>query len=391
MQASSAGLNGLIANIYEAALAPALWTNFLQTFAAHFNSPSSMLWAIDFGTQSVEIDPGSNDLAAFHGLDPAAMASFASYYAQRNVWIENPALHQEGRVVVSSALFPDSRLKQTEYYNDWLRQQDVFYSSAAVVEKRNDRSFNVTLARSERAGAYTPEELQGIAVLMPHLQTGIALHRRLHRLDALAQASVGVLETIPFGIVLLDERGQVLHANSSAVALVRTSRLLHLVEGSAVRARQPADDALLQRHLHSAMQTGKRRPGGAGGTVRLRGIDGAQLQVLVAPLPAWSSPFGQRSTAAIFLSDPRTLIGSLAGMLQALYGMTPAEARLTEAMVNGLTPQEFADRQQISLHTVRTQFKAAAARVGTNRQAELVRIVLTGPAVLRWGEQHGNA
>lgn len=385
MQAFAPGFETLIGKIYEAALAPHLWPAFLAAFATQFNSPSSMLWAIDFKRHSVEIDAGSNDLAAFHGLDPAAMASFASYYAQRNVWIENPVLHQEGRVVVSSALFPDGQLKKTEYYNDWLRPQDLFYSSAAVVEKRNDRSFNVTLARSEHAGPYTPQELAGIAQLMPHLQAAIALHRRLHRLEALSQASIGALETIPFGIVLLDERGLILHANTAALALASDTRLLHPMAGSALHAKNSADDAILQRHLHGAIQTGKRKSGGAGGAVRLRGVDGLELQVLVVPLPAWSSPFGERSTAAVFLSDPRKLIGSLVGMLRELYGMTPAEARLTEAMVNGLTPQEFADRQQISLHTVRSQFKAAAARVGTTRQADLVRIVLTGPAVLRWG------
>ena len=62
--------------------------------------------------------------------------------------------------------------------------------------------------------------------------------------------------------------------------------------------------------------------------------------------------------------------------------MTPAEAALTEALVSGHSLQEFAELRSTSMHTVRTQLKAAAAKAGAKRQADLVRIVLTGPAVL---------
>lgn len=40
----------------------------------------------------------------------------------------------------------------------------------------------------------------------------------------------------------------------------------------------------------------------------------------------------------------------------------------------------------LAIHTVRSQFKSAAAKVGVSRQADLVRVVLLGPAMLRWPE-----
>jgi len=69
--------------------------------------------------------------------------------------------------------------------------------------------------------------------------------------------------------------------------------------------------------------------------------------------------------------------------LRNFYGMTVAEARLTEALVNGYSLQEYAERQRISIHTARTQIKSATAKAGAQRQVDLVRIVLTGPAVLQ--------
>lgn len=111
-------------------------------------------------------------------------------------------------------------------------------------------------------------------------------------------------------------------------------------------------------------------------------VSGRELHVLVTPLPVGTSPFGGEAMAAIFCSDPDAVVGVLWRTLEAMYRMTPAEAQLTEALVNGQSLQQYADARCVSLNTVRTQLKAAAAKAGAKRQADLVRIVLTSPAIL---------
>jgi DNA-binding CsgD family transcriptional regulator len=74
-------------------------------------------------------------------------------------------------------------------------------------------------------------------------------------------------------------------------------------------------------------------------------------------------------------------VGQLSQRLERMYQMTPAEAQLTEALVNGKSLQEHAEARSVSMNTVRTQLKSAAAKTGARRQADLVRIVLTGPAI----------
>ncbi len=70
-------------------------------------------------------------------------------------------------------------------------------------------------------------------------------------------------------------------------------------------------------------------------------------------------------------------------VLRSLYGLTPAEARLAQALVNGLSLQEYADQQSVSIHTVRSQFRTIATKAGVGRQTDFVRAVLTGPAMLQ--------
>lgn len=71
-------------------------------------------------------------------------------------------------------------------------------------------------------------------------------------------------------------------------------------------------------------------------------------------------------------------------MLVRLYGLTPAEARLVEALLAGATIQEYADRAGVSLHTAKTQLKHVFAKTGATRQADLIRDLLGNP-VLKMG------
>lgn len=380
-------LDGLVNLIYEASLDSSRWVDFLVPFCARLNSHTGLIWANDFSTQSIDSGLAGQDVFTQIGFTDGALASLAGYYAQRNVWLEDPRLHQQGRVVNGAMLFPSERLKKTEFWGDWLRHQDIFHTAAAIVEKSHDRSVNVTVCRPERMGEYTADELALLQRLMPHLQTGFALHRRLYRLHALSHAAAGALEQIPFGVVLLDHQGHALYFNQRAQSMAGLSRLLRLRDGGPVRCILPAEEAQLALLVRDATRTGSAVSGGKaaatpGGGLRLSGLDGQQLQLLVAPLPSWTSPFGTRSAAVIFMSDPQASPGSMSALLRSVYGMTPAESRLTEALVNGSTPQECAATFGVTINTVRTQIKRAAAKAGVSRQSDLVRVVLTGPAVL---------
>ncbi|MRW93344.1 helix-turn-helix transcriptional regulator [Duganella sp. FT80W] len=373
-----------VAKIYDSALDPGQWGVFLTELAQRLNSHGSIIWANDFAHKQADIALPGDGFFVNHGFDPAALETFSAYYSEHNIWLQDETLHNEGQVVVSSHLFPDNRVKKTEYWGDWLRPQEIFYSTAAVVEKRNSRSVNVTLVRAERAGPYTQAELAMMRELMPHFQSAIALHRRLHQLKVLSESATEALERMFCGVILLDAQGQVLHATRRALAMIDSSLLLTCIPNRRLSCLRSADNAQLQKILQRAcgIGAGKMPQVDAGGSMRILRSDRSYLQILVTPLPSWSSPFGVNGTAAVFLTDSAAEPRSLSATLCKLYQLTEAEARLTEALVNGCTLQEYADKRQLSLNTIRTQVRAAAAKIGVTRQSDLVRIVLTGPAVL---------
>jgi len=84
-------------------------------------------------------------------------------------------------------------------------------------------------------------------------------------------------------------------------------------------------------------------------------FDHAACIVIVTPLTAASMPDG--------------------AMLNGLFDLTPAEARLVQKLTQGLTINEIADKLGLSTPTLRTQLRAVFAKTGTSRQADLARLV----------------
>lgn len=68
-------------------------------------------------------------------------------------------------------------------------------------------------------------------------------------------------------------------------------------------------------------------------------------------------------------------------VLTALYALTPAEARVADLLWKGMEVQEVANSLAISVKTARFHTKRVLTKTGTRRQAELMRLMLSLPAI----------
>jgi DNA-binding CsgD family transcriptional regulator len=69
-------------------------------------------------------------------------------------------------------------------------------------------------------------------------------------------------------------------------------------------------------------------------------------------------------------------------VLKKLYGLTEAESRLAVMLLGGLSIEQSAQRLGITLNTARTHLKKLFLKTETNRQGELIRVMLESPATL---------
>ena len=65
-------------------------------------------------------------------------------------------------------------------------------------------------------------------------------------------------------------------------------------------------------------------------------------------------------------------------LLEALFDLTPTEAKVASLLVQGQSVVEIAKAQEVKQNSVRTQLKSVFAKTGVHRQAELVGLLPMG-------------
>jgi DNA-binding CsgD family transcriptional regulator len=78
--------------------------------------------------------------------------------------------------------------------------------------------------------------------------------------------------------------------------------------------------------------------------------------------------------AVLMLIDPPAASVGTLTVLQRLFGLTAAEARVLALLLDDCRPREIAEELQISITTVRSHLQALFAKTGTRRQSELVAL-----------------
>lgn len=194
-------------------------------------------------------------------------------------------------------------------------------------------------------------------------------------------AALAALERLHYGVLLLGPHAELRHANRRAEEISRRTLAFYVDAAGRLQAASSALTTKLHRAVHAAGALDTSHPP-AGTALRLRGSAGAEVHACVVPVPGGAQHLEAPVAATMFVTDPEATLPDFARKLRQIYLLSPSEAQLAEALVNGKSLKTFAEERGTTLNTVRTQLKTLAAKVGAKRQVDLVRCILTGPAVL---------
>lgn len=229
-----------------------------------------------------------------------------------------------------------------------------------------------------QAAHFSSQENEMIQMLLPHLVRAVELNRQLQDMTVDNEAFASVLEHLPIGMVVTDVDGRVYAKNRCFDEQLNGDGRLRIHAGR-LGISVPEEHKQLTALMRDVVNSSQDSEPLQSRALRLTGAKPVSL--LISPFVA----------AENLLSSPRIIIFVAANAaqvkvepksLQAIYGLSRAESRLTVAIVNGQSLEEIAELYHVSKHTLRTQLKSIYRKTDCRRQAELVVKVLTSPAIL---------
>lgn len=393
----------VVGGIYEAALEPAKWPDVLGRLADEFGAQSAAAFVVDVSIAEV-------GFIAVSGLDPRLIDDYVEYYAQVDPWNEYLGKRASGRPIVSQTVMDDQAFERTEFYNDFLRDQNIFHAMGGFVVRSGALAFLCGVQRPRERGAFAAGDLERMKELFPHLERAIRIHRRLVREGGLRDGMTAALDRMPLAAILADRFGRAVWMNRPAEDLVRHADGLRLRDGRIEATVNNGVSGELRRlMLGAATAAGgnaspaRARAAGHGEEVAPAAESGGMLQlprpwplrpltVMVTPLSA-SVRLAEaaldfdlaRPTALLLISDPERAVQLPTDHLARTFGLTGAEAKLAAALATGTSLTDYADAARITIGTARWYLKQALAKTGAHRQSELVRHVISAVGAMGAG------
>lgn len=175
------------------------------------------------------------------------------------------------------------------------------------------------------------------------------------------------LETLPMALMVVDEYIHVMKANTAASNVVADSEFVSIEQNMLCGARNSQQNAIeeavsriiREEKIFEEFVLSSRNP--------------LRLRVSVQPIRVWGD---QKPYALLHFTAINTMY-NIGGHLTDVYKLTKAELRVANALVEGMTPNEIAKTYHVSHNTVRAQLKSIFKKTNTQRQSQLVKLLIS--------------
>jgi DNA-binding CsgD family transcriptional regulator len=222
------------------------------------------------------------------------------------------------------------------------------------------------LTRRTERGPVEREVVQKLDQLRLHLARSVLLSARL-QLERARMASE-TLAALGLPALVLNEQGKVLAANSLIEAL---TGYVQWRAQDRVSLKDKAADQLLRGAI-AAIDA-------SGGSVRSFPIrdTGAEAMMVahVVPIRLSARDIFVRCAAALVLTPVALPQAPPVELVQSLFDLTPAEARVARGLASGKTVDDIASDGGISTNTIRTHVRGVLEKTGCNRQADVIALL----------------
>ncbi len=362
-------LSAVIGTIYDCAVDPQYWPAAIESITRLIDG--------DHGT-SLVFDTTRNQPRFYvdWNADREALRLYEEKYHEGNPLHEHfPRFEMDEPYNITAVMDPAEWMK-TRIYQEYGQPRGWLDSVGVWIMKTPSRMASLSIVRRIEVGWAGPRELKIMALLAPHVRRAVSIADLIEMKSLAEVALTDTLDSLAVPIVLVDEKGGIVHANLPARTLLAdgdpiTSERGMLRAGASTAAR--ALDGAIAQAAQSETRMGK-----VGIDVPVPFADGRPGFAHVLPIGASAvrGALGPRAAAAVFFSPSSEPQRPPSKAWAAAFGFTPSEMKLLDLLVQGHTVSQAARMLGVADGTVRTHLIRLMAKAGVSRQADLIRLVL---------------
>jgi DNA-binding CsgD family transcriptional regulator len=365
-------LSDLIGAIYDCALNPANWESALARVSRELSFFSSVLgiYPLRAGPHIVNVGYGldANWRSVIERYTPDMEELWGGAQRLQNHPLDEP-------ILASQCASPAQR-RSNRYNREVLIPRGVIDAVGVAVAREPALLGYMAFDRHHSAGPIGETELRTMRLLAPHFRRAVTISNLFDLKSVEVASFTAVLDGLAPGIVLVDERLAILHANPAAEAMLAAGDPIRSVRGALAltgTASQAALEAAVAQAARDEAALGQR---GIGIPAARRSGEPAVVHLMPLRRREMRGGLVQRAVAALFIV-PGSIPSLPMNALALLYDLTPAEVRVFELVCAGRTPAEIAAEHGLARSTVKTHLLHVFEKTGCKRQLDLVKLAMS--------------
>jgi DNA-binding CsgD family transcriptional regulator/PAS domain-containing protein len=364
-------LSDLIGLIYDCTIEPDRWPETMHEICDDLGCFLGAIYRVDLESSRVSFlrqwNAQLERLALLEKYGPDLARIYQTMQAVRDQQIDEP-------LVLSRHVSREAWV-QTRYYTEWAKPRGVCDSIQTMVLRESRRIGVFAANRHETVGPVCDREVAILRLLAPHIRRAVTIGDLMDLKKVEVQALGSTLDQLSAGVIVVAEGNRILHANQAARRMFAAGSPVRSLSGR-LAARGPGAGA----ELAKAIDLARRNESGIGATgigVPLADESGEPAVAHVLPLARGDlrTRLMPQATAAVFVTRVEQAPPAKIDAVAATFGLTPAETRVLERLLGGMSLVEAAAALGIAETTAKTHLSRIFAKTGVSRQAELVALV----------------
>jgi DNA-binding CsgD family transcriptional regulator/PAS domain-containing protein len=360
----------LISAIYDAAIDPSRWNDAIDRIRRALGFQLGMFTILTVPDGQVVVAAQSNVPHPFSEIAPSVGSDIFEQWGGleriQSIITEEPVLFSDYNDLAD--------LAGNQFYENWGRPLGLVDELVIVLEYNTRFLANIAFGVQESSLPITETQVEALRVLAPHLRRAAIISGLLDRQAQVADSFEAALSALGSAVVLVDAQMHIVYANEKAEEMLHAGEPLVRLDGRLDLPRE-----LVRGQLEAAVRAAERDARGLqrGGGVPVRCRDGTGLVVHVLPLKRRKRLLGGVSgdpVAALFVGEPNSEVNLPIAAIQQLYGLRPAESRVFELIVSGMSAPKIAQALGVAVSTVKTHTLRLFEKLGVHSRAQLLRL-----------------
>lgn len=356
MEHREIGCDQLIDEIYDAGARPDRWAAALSSIA----SAAGAEGAIMFG-----FCKSRGLLFEYNGsLDDTSSKIFKARHLN-NAWVEGMARLPSNQLVLSDSIVKVQQLKRSAFFDEVLRPQQLGYGALSTL-KFEDIEIQFSVQKLLSRGPFRSTEIITLRRILPHVRRAIGVSLRLERGATPPIGTGSLVHQLGCPGFIVNGRGELLDANTSAHRLATGGGAFSLQEHS-VKFANPSEHRRMLQGVKRVMEGAPLQS-----MLLIHGADRFEVVAIALKGQEMGRVLHLSCTTAAVLLLVKELSMPRGEEFRIVRGLTAAEWRVAKIAAGGVSNIYIARTLNLSLNTVKTHLRRVYLKLNIRRQGELI-------------------